>query len=301
MGAPRRAGHTKGHGTVAGGSAQAQAFIAEQQREEEYERQLRGEPDPAEEAAVDDGKARNDAWLELQQGDTNLGRLTFRLFDEYAPQASHNFRTLCKGTEEGLQFIDSPIHKVVKDLACYGGDVTEGDGTGGKSVYLEESFRDESNPLKWDEAGLLGTVALQPDENRSQFLISFDKAPQLEGKHVIFGRLLSGKETLEKIRGVAVDHAEGVDPTCRPTETIRVVDCGVVKPLMEQKGVDLEDLDELESLEFLHHKAKRAKLEQKEARDSVQSALAAGLKKKKKKDKKRAASGGAAALPIFGL
>jgi len=262
MGAPRRAGHTKGHGCKEGGSSQAKAFIAEQQREEEYERQVRGEPDPNEDLTKDDNpNARNDAWIELQHGDTKLGRLTFRLFDEYAARACHNFRTLCKGTADGLQFIDSPIHKMVADIACYGGDITQGDGTGGQSVYLEESFLDEPNPLKWDEPGLLGTVALQPDENKSQFLIAFDKAPSLEGKHVIFGRLLNGKETLDKIRKVAVDHTEGDNPTCRPSERLAVVDSGVVKPSGglgrgggDFAGVELDELDALESMEFLHQK-----------------------------------------------
>ena len=102
MGAPRRAGHTKGHGCVPGGSAQAKAFIQEQQREEEYERQLRGEPDPSEAAGPEEDKTRSDAWIELQQGDTALGRLTSRLFDEYAPQACHNFRTCSTSTPGGL-------------------------------------------------------------------------------------------------------------------------------------------------------------------------------------------------------
>ena len=88
MGAPRRAGHTKGHGCVPGGSNNALEFLRQQNEEDEYERKLRGEPSQKEIQALQKRKkpAFQNVYLELEHDGTKLGRLVFRLYDEYAPQ-----------------------------------------------------------------------------------------------------------------------------------------------------------------------------------------------------------------------
>lgn len=309
MGAPRREAHTKGHGCVAGGSSQAQQFIAEQKAEEELERAIEEHLTGAE-AKKKKKTKRNPlyqlVYLEFSHSGTSLGRCNFRLYDEYYPQACDNFRRICEGKTRGLSFQSSLIHKIMRGSAVYGGDITHNDGTGGTTVLNDGvSFPDESNPLKHDSAGVLSTVRTASEETNSQFLITLDKDTSLDGKHTVFGNIVSGGEVLAKLNEVAVDSSEGLHPTCRPVDGVEISACGLVE-VGDAEGSEEEDLDALdegELVEVLSRKAKKAKVERKEARENVQSALMAGLKKKKKKDKNIKDKEGArvSSLPVLGL
>jgi len=74
---------------MAGGSTQAKEFIAEMLREEAYERKVRGEDEPMDEKTAKRKRSYQDPWIELEHGTTSLGRIVFRLYDQYAPQAPH--------------------------------------------------------------------------------------------------------------------------------------------------------------------------------------------------------------------
>jgi len=232
---------------------------------------------------------RNHVFLTLQHGDSPLGRLVFKLYDEYAPQACHNFRSICEQKNDfGLTYEGTKLHKLEKGQAIYGGDMDNGDGTGGRSIF-GKPFVDEVNPLKHDDAGVLSMVHTRADSNTSLFLISLAAAPELDEKNVVFGRIIAGAEFLPLLDSVAI-HDQGHHPTLRPVEDITILSCGLYSLINkgEDAGndeLDPEDMDELQRTEAVYHKAKKAKLDRKEARDSVKSALAMGLQKKKSKKK----------------
>jgi len=106
--------------------------------------------------------------------------------------------------------------------------------------------------------GLLSTVAVKPDENTSQFLVTLAAAPSLDGKHHVFGKVISGFELLEKLSGIEVDTTEGINPTCRPIKRVIVHTCGVVEPKvgLDNEEPELDEMSNLESLEYLEQKVK---------------------------------------------
>jgi len=103
-----------------------------------------------------------------------------------------------------------------------GGDFTRGDGTGGESIYGAK-FADEPFILKHASAGLLSMANAGPNTNGSQFFITFAAAPHLDGKHVVFGRLVSGESILKLLERVSTNAQD------RPRVPVAIADCGMVE------------------------------------------------------------------------
>ena len=123
---------------------------------------------------------------------TNAGPIEIELHDEDAPKTVENFRKLAG---EGF-YDDLTFHRVIADFMIQGG-CPEGTGTGGPGY----TFEDEFNQHKV-ERGALAMANAGPNTNGSQFfIVTTDAAPWLDGKHTVFGRVVSGMETVDAIEG----------------------------------------------------------------------------------------------------
>jgi cyclophilin family peptidyl-prolyl cis-trans isomerase len=114
------------------------------------------------------------------------------------------------------------MHRIIPQFMAQGGDFTNGNGTGGESIYGAR-FRDENFELKHDRRGLLSMANAGPHTNGSQFFITFAAAPWLDNAHVVFGELTDGLETLKALE--AVGSRQGT-----PAKPVVIVDCGELPP-----------------------------------------------------------------------
>ncbi|KAK3501241.1 putative U-snRNP-associated cyclophilin [Neurospora crassa] len=166
-------------------------------------------------------------FFDITLGGEPLGRITFELFKDVVPKTAENFRQFCTGESKNSLgrpqgYKGSKFHRIIPNFMCQGGDFLNGDGTGSTCIYGTKSFADENFLLKHDTPGLLSMANAGPNTNGSQFFITTVPTPFLDGKHVVFGKVVDGMDVVKKMENTKTGY-RGKDV---PNLDVVIAQCG---------------------------------------------------------------------------
>merc|ERR1712022_31474 len=164
-------------------------------------------------------KMSTKVFFDMTADGSPIGRVEMTLREDVVPKTAENFRALCTG-EKGFGFKGSGFPRVIPNFMCQGGDFTNHNGTGGKSIYGNK-FEDENFTLKHTGPGILSMANAGPNTNGSQFFLCTVKTDWLDGKHVVFGSVTQGMDTVKKVESYGSQSG-------KTREGIMIANCGQI-------------------------------------------------------------------------
>ncbi|KAL2914527.1 hypothetical protein HK105_205876 [Polyrhizophydium stewartii] len=159
-------------------------------------------------------------YFDITIGGKPAGRITMLLRADVVPKTAENFVALCTHSK-GFGFCNSSFHRIIPEFMCQGGDFTRHNGTGGKSIF-GNTFADENFVLKHTKAGTLSMANAGPNTNGSQFFLTTVPTPWLDGKHVVFGHVVSGMDIVRRMEALG-------SKSGKPRQAVMIADSGIVE------------------------------------------------------------------------
>ncbi|KAF9108746.1 hypothetical protein BGX27_008246 [Mortierella sp. AM989] len=200
-----------------------------------------------------------------------IGRVIMELFMDEVPRTVENFRALSLSIiqypislflagEKGISKISgvpfhyrgSIFHRVIKGFMIQGGDFTRRDGTGGESIYGGPLQDEGGFKRKHDIEGLLSMANKGPNTSSSQFFLTTRPTPHLDGKHVVFGRVVKGYDVVEKIENTPTDERND-----RPLSTVMISNCGELELKIPPKLLEQQRLQQAGAMSKVEFKENR--------------------------------------------